>query len=65
MTSTEELRKKVESVLTRSRARSAVLTESVDDTDLTAQHSPLMSPLVVLSIFSPPAAPRISRMHWR
>lgn len=46
MTSTEELRKKVESVLTRSRARSAVLTESVDDTDLTAQHSPLMSPLV-------------------
>ncbi|WP_338890090.1 ergothioneine biosynthesis protein EgtB [Rhodococcus sovatensis] len=46
MTSIEDLRSKVETVLTRSRARSAALTECVDETDLTAQHSPLMSPLV-------------------
>ncbi|MER6910284.1 ergothioneine biosynthesis protein EgtB [Streptomyces sp. NPDC000594] len=32
--------------LTAARARTALLTDSVDDGDLTAQHSPLMSPLV-------------------
>ncbi|OZE86043.1 sulfatase-modifying factor 1 [Rhodococcus sp. 15-649-1-2] len=46
MTSTEELRSTVERVLARSRARSSALTDAVDDADLTAQHSPLMSPLV-------------------
>ncbi|WP_354558838.1 MULTISPECIES: ergothioneine biosynthesis protein EgtB [unclassified Rhodococcus (in: high G+C Gram-positive bacteria)] len=42
----EQLRDRVEVVLTRSRARSALLTESLDEKELTAQHSPLMSPLV-------------------
>ncbi|WP_179277894.1 ergothioneine biosynthesis protein EgtB [Rhodococcus sp. 14-2470-1a] len=46
MTSTEQLRSTVERVLARSRARSSALTDAVDDADLTAQHSPLMSPLV-------------------
>ena len=36
----------IESVLTRARERSRLLTDSVDDGDLVAQHSPLMSPLV-------------------
>ncbi|RRQ28017.1 ergothioneine biosynthesis protein EgtB [Rhodococcus sp. Eu-32] len=46
MTETEQLRSAVEKVLTRSRARSEALTQCVDETDLIAQHSPLMSPLV-------------------
>lgn len=46
MSSTEQLRSKVEKTLTRSRARSAALTDCVDGDDLLAQHSPLMSPLV-------------------
>lgn len=46
MTSTEDLRSTVHSVLGRSRARSALLTESVDEAELMAQHSPLMSPLI-------------------
>jgi iron(II)-dependent oxidoreductase len=44
--STGALREHVAAELTRGRARSAVLTESVDETDLVRQHSPLMSPLV-------------------
>jgi len=44
--SVEEWRAQVESVLTRARSRSQLLTESVDDDDLVRQHSPLMSPLV-------------------
>ena len=40
------LRSRVAEELVRTRERSAVLTESVDDTDLVRQHSPLMSPLV-------------------
>ena len=44
--SIEKLRSTVENVLTRSRARSAELTECVDERDLLAQHSPLMSPLI-------------------
>ncbi|MBY4208225.1 ergothioneine biosynthesis protein EgtB [Rhodococcus fascians] len=44
--SAEELRTRIETVLTRSRSRSAALTECVDETELMAQHSPLMSPLV-------------------
>jgi iron(II)-dependent oxidoreductase len=43
---TEQLRSHVATELTRSRARSAVLTDSVDESDLVRQHSPLMSPLV-------------------
>ncbi len=46
MSSTEQLRSKVEKTLTRSRARSAALTDCLDGDDLLAQHSPLMSPLV-------------------
>src|SRR4051794_31730243 len=42
----ELLRANVAEVLTRARARSAVLTDAVDDDDLIRQHSPLMSPLV-------------------
>jgi iron(II)-dependent oxidoreductase len=42
----EQLRGRVAAELTRTRARTAVLTESVDDGDLVRQHSPLMSPLV-------------------
>ncbi|MET0189649.1 MAG: ergothioneine biosynthesis protein EgtB [Pseudonocardia sediminis] len=41
----ETLRTRVAGLLERSRARSAVLTD-VDETELTTQHSPLMSPLV-------------------
>lgn len=36
----------VEAVLLRARERSTLLTDCVDDTELVAQHSPLMSPLV-------------------
>ncbi|SHG67696.1 ergothioneine biosynthesis protein EgtB [Streptoalloteichus hindustanus] len=42
----ERLRAHVAAELTRTRARSAALTDAVDDADLVRQHSPLMSPLV-------------------
>jgi iron(II)-dependent oxidoreductase len=42
----DDLRAYVADELERTRRRSAVLTESVDDEDLVKQHSPLMSPLV-------------------
>lgn len=41
-----DLRTRLEQALTRARARTATLTECLDDADLVAQHSPLMSPLV-------------------
>ena len=44
--SPEQWRSRVETVLTRARARSRLLTDAVDDDDLVRQHSPLMSPLV-------------------
>ena len=44
--STEVTKEAVETVLERARARSLLLTDCVDDTELIAQHSPLMSPLV-------------------
>ncbi|WP_433610931.1 ergothioneine biosynthesis protein EgtB [Prescottella agglutinans] len=40
------LREQLESALSRARRRTAALTDCVDDRDLVAQHSPLMSPLV-------------------
>ncbi|WP_137725062.1 ergothioneine biosynthesis protein EgtB [Prescottella subtropica] len=40
------MREQLETALARARQRSTVLTISVDDDDLVAQHSPLMSPLV-------------------
>ncbi|RVW06271.1 ergothioneine biosynthesis protein EgtB [Rhodococcus spongiicola] len=40
------LRESLESALLRARRRSDALTECVDEADLVAQHSPLMSPLV-------------------
>lgn len=43
---TEALRELVAGELTRTRARSDLLTTAVDDGDLVRQHSPLMSPLV-------------------
>jgi iron(II)-dependent oxidoreductase len=43
---TERLRERVAVELARTRARTAVLTDAVDDGDLIRQHSPLMSPLV-------------------
>lgn len=43
---TEALRERALAALLAARARTALLTDSVDDRDLTAQHSPLMSPLV-------------------
>ncbi|MEV4333538.1 ergothioneine biosynthesis protein EgtB [Streptomyces sp. NPDC049597] len=43
---TDELRRDALDALTRARSRTAALTECVDDGELTAQHSPLMSPLV-------------------
>ncbi|WP_330321141.1 ergothioneine biosynthesis protein EgtB [Streptomyces clavifer] len=43
---TEALRKRALAALLTARERTALLTDSVDDHDLTAQHSPLMSPLV-------------------
>lgn len=42
----ERLRTHVAEEMTRTRARSTVLTGSVDDAELVKQHSPLMSPLV-------------------
>ncbi|MFF5896948.1 ergothioneine biosynthesis protein EgtB [Streptomyces argenteolus] len=42
----EALRERALAALVAARARTALLTDSVDDRDLTAQHSPLMSPLV-------------------
>jgi gamma-glutamyl hercynylcysteine S-oxide synthase len=46
MTDDEQLRARVAAELERTRARTALLTDAVDDDDLTRQHSPLMSPLV-------------------
>ncbi len=43
---TETLRGLIARELTGARQRTALLTDCVDDTDLTRQHSPLMSPLV-------------------
>ncbi|WP_227979872.1 ergothioneine biosynthesis protein EgtB [Nocardia spumae] len=43
---TERLRAQIAEVLTRARARTTGLIESVDEAELIAQHSPLMSPLV-------------------
>ncbi|HWS39580.1 MAG TPA: DinB family protein, partial [Actinoplanes sp.] len=43
---TQDLRLAIAAELERTRARTALLTEAVDDDDLTRQHSPLMSPLV-------------------
>jgi gamma-glutamyl hercynylcysteine S-oxide synthase len=45
-TGTEALRELAASSLLAARERTHLLTGSVDDTDLVAQHSPLMSPLV-------------------
>ncbi|MFE9364393.1 ergothioneine biosynthesis protein EgtB [Streptomyces sp. NPDC006978] len=42
----EKLRERALAALLAARERTALLTDSVDDHDLTAQHSPLMSPLV-------------------
>ena len=42
----EALRTQVAALLERARARSTALTDAVDEADLVAQHSPLMSPLV-------------------
>ena len=42
----EMLRTRVAELLSASRARSTALTDAVDDAELVAQHSPLMSPLV-------------------
>jgi iron(II)-dependent oxidoreductase len=42
----EELRTRIADLLAASRARSTALTDAVDEADLMAQHSPLMSPLV-------------------
>jgi iron(II)-dependent oxidoreductase len=41
-----DLRDRIAGELDRTRARSALLTETVDDVDLMRQHSPIMSPLV-------------------
>ena len=46
MSDTERLRSSIEQVLTRARARTAALTDCVDEAELVAQHSRLMSPLV-------------------
>ncbi|MEE1754548.1 ergothioneine biosynthesis protein EgtB [Streptomyces sp. SP18CS02] len=46
MTDPEALRRRALDALTTARARTALLTDCVDDGELTAQHSPLMSPLV-------------------
>ena len=43
---TDALRERIAADLDRARARTAVLTDAVDDADLVAQHSRLMSPLV-------------------
>ncbi|MGW0858329.1 ergothioneine biosynthesis protein EgtB [Streptomyces sp. NPDC002690] len=42
----EDLRSRALTALLAARVRTSVLTDSVDDGELTAQHSPLMSPLV-------------------
>lgn len=42
----EILRERALAALLAARERTALLTDSVDDDELTAQHSPLMSPLV-------------------
>ncbi|MFE3329160.1 ergothioneine biosynthesis protein EgtB [Streptomyces sp. NPDC059176] len=42
----DALKERAVAALTTARARTALLTTCVDDHDLTAQHSPLMSPLV-------------------
>jgi iron(II)-dependent oxidoreductase len=42
----EELRTRIAAVLARARARTATLTDCVDEADLVAQHSRIMSPLV-------------------
>ncbi|MEV7525303.1 ergothioneine biosynthesis protein EgtB [Streptomyces sp. NPDC091371] len=44
--STESLREQAAAALTSARLRTAALTDAVSDAELTAQHSPLMSPLV-------------------
>ncbi|MFG3051641.1 ergothioneine biosynthesis protein EgtB [Kitasatospora sp. NPDC048239] len=44
--SREALREAIATELLTARARTAALTDCVEDPDLTAQHSPLMSPLV-------------------
>ncbi|MFD4368357.1 ergothioneine biosynthesis protein EgtB [Rhodococcus sp. NPDC058521] len=41
-----DIHERTRAALEVARERTCVLTDSVDDTDLTAQHSPLMSPLV-------------------
>ncbi|TPQ18080.1 ergothioneine biosynthesis protein EgtB [Streptomyces sporangiiformans] len=46
LTDPETLRERALAALTRARDRTALLTSCVEDPDLTAQHSPLMSPLV-------------------
>ncbi|MFF0816061.1 ergothioneine biosynthesis protein EgtB [Rhodococcus sp. NPDC003318] len=46
MTAPEVVRSRLAEDLARARERSRSLTECVDDADLVAQHSPLMSPLV-------------------
>ncbi|GGU96536.1 hercynine oxygenase [Kitasatospora herbaricolor] len=43
---TEDLRELIATELIAARARTAALTDCVEEPDLTAQHSPLMSPLV-------------------
>ncbi|NUK35398.1 ergothioneine biosynthesis protein EgtB [Streptomyces lunaelactis] len=43
---TDDLRRRALDALTTARSRTATLTSCVDDHELTAQHSPLMSPLV-------------------
>ncbi|MFD3702938.1 ergothioneine biosynthesis protein EgtB [Nocardia sp. NPDC058658] len=42
----DRTRARIAEVLQRARRRTALLTDSVDEADLVAQHSPLMSPLV-------------------
>ncbi|MEV0852931.1 ergothioneine biosynthesis protein EgtB [Nocardia fluminea] len=42
----DRTRARIAEVLSRARRRTALLTDSVDEADLVAQHSPLMSPLV-------------------
>lgn len=46
LTDPESLRRRALDALTTARDRTALLTSCVEDPDLTAQHSPLMSPLV-------------------
>lgn len=41
-----DIRERIESVLMRARERSVALTDCLDDAELVAAHSPLMSPLV-------------------